>query len=659
MFLPIELSYSFAESKTKVYDINKLTEDLFGDVKIVKSEILYNYDDSSDYIYLEFKDNGYAIFLRETMELMEYSPQGSINFPDNDSIHYYGGPGSYLKKQDGIFVDLFTQEKYYISEENAKLSANNIRKNLMKNFNSREQKEQVKLEDITDNNLNLMSVETDGPKTTSSNEHLKNKNFIANFQYFMKDPTHGRNSTGTYCAVAAQLLLSYHNYYSDRRIIENKYLNGNDGSDAENNPNFCNDPMEMTSRTLGTRGILESDDYDIQNYFAYVVKNIPPSSSLSNIKDGISNILNERGKELGEHIDYSITLKYDKSFLGIEFPVDINEVKSEINLGRPVIVSIEKDANDEDDKRHAAVAYGYCDYVYPESSDTYWGFITSYGWTGAVDVWVNSSWCDGYVSLKINHTHNYYSVREIDSIRKEYKCSECGHRTDAAIEMNCLDRYAERVAFIPQNSYTYKDYYVKFATAGNKLFQTFGAEDVKMYLYDNEYRQLAYNDDSGYKMNALFNYTVEKDKPYILRVQFFSSTDSSGEIKQGRIKIGITPASETYSNYDNIEKLESVNWCMACDVPLNSTKVMCVIPQPNEWYQFYTMPFDIDDAYLYLVDPLSTDFCIYDDDSAGDHQARIQTHLLEDRNYLIILAAFNIASQSGTVGFCMGCERAQ
>lgn len=225
--------------------------------------------------------------------------------------------------------------------------------------------------------------------------------------------------------------------------------------------------------------------------------------------------------------------------------------------------------------------------------------------------------------------------------------------------MNCLDRYEERIAYIPQNSYTYKDYYVKFDTAGNKLFQTFGAEDTTMHLYDTEYRQLAYNDDSGYKRNALFNYTVEKDKPYILRVQFYSPTDSSGEIKSGRIKIGITPASETYSNYDDIENLEGVNMCMACNVPLNSTKVMCIIPQPNESYQFYTMPYDIDDAYLYLVDPLSTDFCIYDDDSAGNRQAQIQTYLSEDREYLIILCAFNIASQSGNVGICIGCYTAE
>ena len=48
---------------------------------------------------------------------------------------------------------------------------------------------------------------------------LTDGNYIPNYRYFLLEPEHGENETGTCGAVAAQLMLSYHNYYSDRRII--------------------------------------------------------------------------------------------------------------------------------------------------------------------------------------------------------------------------------------------------------------------------------------------------------------------------------------------------------------------------------------------------------------------------------------------------------
>lgn len=60
--------------------------------------------------------------------------------------------------------------------------------------------------------------------TYQSLDSLDNVHMISNDNYFYLNPGHARNSTddnsnGTCTTVAMQLLLGYHNYYSDRRII--------------------------------------------------------------------------------------------------------------------------------------------------------------------------------------------------------------------------------------------------------------------------------------------------------------------------------------------------------------------------------------------------------------------------------------------------------
>ncbi|MGI6136662.1 MAG: hypothetical protein GX959_06440 [Clostridiales bacterium] len=61
--------------------------------------------------------------------------------------------------------------------------------------------------------------------------------------------------------------MSYNNYYNDRRIIQGKYL-----FDGEDGPNTCADPMRITSKTLGTRGLKEDGSDDTNSYFCKIVK---------------------------------------------------------------------------------------------------------------------------------------------------------------------------------------------------------------------------------------------------------------------------------------------------------------------------------------------------------------------------------------------------
>lgn len=246
----------------------------------------------------------------------------------------------------------------------------------------------------------------------------------------------------------------------------------------------------------------------------------------------------------------------------------------------------------------------------------------------------------------MNHTHSYNYVGAIpNSDRTEYKCSTCGQRTDAAIRMSSSDRYVERLATITQSSgITHQDYYVTFNTAGNKLFQTFGSYDSTLTLLDAEYNTLVENDDSGYGLNSLFNYTVEANKAYILRVATYKNRYS------GKIKVGITPNSHAVSEFEDIWLLESNIIGCSFTSKLNTTRVICYTPGTTGTYRFTTQSADSIDTYLYFIDPNSAEACLYNDDGAGNLQAQIDVDLVAGKKYLLIVSAYNITEKSGSMG---------
>ena len=276
------------------------------------------------------------------------------------------------------------------------------------------------IESVENNGTNVPELDTGAIIKVTNGE------YIPNYQYFTAAPTHGTNSNGSCGAVAAQLLLSYHNYYSDRRIIENKYLNGSI-SNPEDNPNYCTDPTSMTSETLGTRGRSESGSDDPNSYFAYLVDEIPLSASIFQVRQGLINVLSERNANLNNDIVYSAVEHLGPIFGAMA--VDSKGIINCIEDGRPVIVLMQERLGGAD---HYVVAYGYSSYTYPGTTESYDGYITHFGWSDYyINVWVNSSWCCGYVDLEIDHTHNCgYEGKIPNTNRTEYKCRVCGYRTD-------------------------------------------------------------------------------------------------------------------------------------------------------------------------------------------------------------------------------------
>lgn len=220
-----------------------------------------------------------------------------------------------------------------------------------------------------------------------------------------------------------------------------------------------------------------------------------------------------------------------------------------------------------------------------------------------------------------------------------------------SISLSASSRYTERIVNLQPNQYI--DYTLNFPVDGNQVIQTFGTKDTKLYLYDSNGTQLAYNDDSGYSLNALINYSFKQNVTYTLRVQFYSSSEA------GKIRIAIIPQKSSYSSYESFFQGPE-NWSAHSGSLSEYNSAILRYNSSTAKSVTFTTNCEFD-AYLYVIDPRSTDAIsssdsgasVYNDDGAGSLQAKITKQLDANVPYLVILTAFNPSTQSGnyTISF--------
>lgn len=432
------VSASAAVNPLDTMNIENVTQALFGDKQINKTEYLYNLNDLPDFVYVEFSDCGYAVYLRETAELLEYAPSGSLPFSSNKTRNYYGGPTNYFGKYGDQFIDLSTDEIFYVS--NAEKQG--FSQELLNIFSesSVDRSNRLDITNADENGYSTTNNEPIGKSPTGSDKPSLDDegivitplpgstgtHYISNAQYFLSNPRHGNNSTGTCGAVAAQLMLSYHNYYSDRRIIAEEHLNGNwNGTtntfftinNLEQSPNTCTDPRTMNRNTLGSNGYNENT---ANTFFNVMVNAIPASATTDQVRNGMRNVLNNR------NVSYSVDSHEPFLWIG---PIGESGIKSEIDANRPTILLLQQSLGGWD---HYVVAYGYMDMVSPTNGSTYSGYITHFGHSDntpfRLNVWVNSAWTYSYISMTVNHTHSYTSTGTVLNGSEMIRQCACGHR---------------------------------------------------------------------------------------------------------------------------------------------------------------------------------------------------------------------------------------
>lgn len=433
-------------------------ESLFVDKKIEDYGYLYNYDDHSDYIYVDFEGTaGYAIFADNTLEILEYTKTGDFPYASDFFTKYYGGPGAYFKKNGNQFINTISDQSITVSDINAKEQSKLIRQSFglgeksVEDSKTASESLDIKIETLVAKNLavNSSSAEYDYRIHSPSNPPLDGSNwisptegasYITNSEYFLTagvSPRHGDNNLTSCTTVATQLMLSYNNFYNDRRLIAPEHLhggwktNGNGNrfdrsnyNSPERDPNVSLNPEIMTSYTLGAN----------QEHHDFLLS-IGVTGYLSDADDQLRMHLDEK------NINYTLTEKHTP--LNGLFTIGSSDILAEINAGRPLVLATSKVLNgtphgQQREFNHSVLAYGYQTFApYADSGNNtnYLGYIVHMGWDGNgsgsnTNVWTNSAWYYSYMALEINHTHNYtiYTGNTYENGETETRCGYCGHR---------------------------------------------------------------------------------------------------------------------------------------------------------------------------------------------------------------------------------------
>ena len=650
-------------SKALPNNMQELVSEMFKGKTIARAEPLYSLDGSEDFVCTEFNEGGYAVFYKESMELLEQSSTGRILKDDGQKL-YYGGPADYYSKSGKVFQNIKTKE--IISNSTSLLKkASGIRNA----FKGHSLKKQITSFSAISSRGNDATGDVP-PLDTSNQVYIDSAtynygNWISNYPFYVISPRYGHNQTGTCGAVAAEMLLTYHNYYNDRRIIPNNYLNGNSTTQKEDNPNYCTDPMRMTHKTLGARGFYEDGSDDSNSYFAKLVNLIPKSAKSSQVTNGLKSILSERKNALGSSFSYTVT-GYDA---GVGNPLNsshLTTVRNEIKKGNPCILLMQKSLGGSN---HYVVAYGSVGYTYPGTTTEYQGFVTNFGWDASysdsylatnVNIWINSAWVEYYSYITINHEHNYTTKQLISGTdRYEYKCSVCNHRTDNVVStISALDKsvfstkitfpvnygtFSSSARFYETMVYRTKEFYYKPTTSGQRIIQTLGSISTDISVYDKDYNPIVSYDKKGYLSNGFINLSVEANKVYRIKVSLFPLRSS------GTTRLVVTPAMSTWATFSELPNSKNcIGFSMTKTIPANSAFLYVFVPQSSG--QYIMNAFSENDSVIHVFDAPTTNAPLMDDDGGDGYQARLVTNLTAGRTYFIVVNRYNNTS-SITVNF--------
>lgn len=265
---------------------------------------------------------------------------------------------------------------------------------------------------------------------TSSLANFRGVHFIPNANYFLINPLHGKNdgsdnNIGTCTTVAAQLLVGYHNYYTDRRIIpketnEKKFLSDNYGI-IDNAPVFKRDMV--LGHGCDSIGTMDEFYREILNQTEN--SDLPWGQTVGNVARGMNSFFDNYS---GRNIRNTISFR-DESF---------NEqvARNEIDAGNPIILGIDGIFGDFKNF-HVVVAYGYAQLNGVD------GFLIHYGWGSYVVLgWYSSNLFGYQIRMSVNHQHNLIDTGERvekskndingDTQKENYtilKCVECEYTT--------------------------------------------------------------------------------------------------------------------------------------------------------------------------------------------------------------------------------------
>lgn len=263
----------------------------------------------------------------------------------------------------------------------------------------------------------------DATVETILRSQLSSFKYIPNAYYFLLNPKHYENNTDIYAlgvctTVALQLLMGYHNYYSDRRIIPQEFLRYNHG-------NYSGDPILERDYAAGQG----CERIGTEDEFFDELFNLSPASTDFMFAQSISNVKDAGLAFMEEHTPANVRNNISLTsgtLTGHTVPI------AEIDAGRPIVLGMSP-LRGSGSKFHVVVAYGYAWY------NNVFGYIVHYGWGDTViEAWAPASWFGYYIKMDVNtHDHNFVPHGIYITNYERIQCSTCGvKRLDIVYEIS-------------------------------------------------------------------------------------------------------------------------------------------------------------------------------------------------------------------------------
>ncbi len=274
---------------------------------------------------------------------------------------------------------------------------------------------------ITERNENCVLISGNGTSMpTYSISEFSNVKYIPNANYFLINPKQHENliednEAGTCTTVAMQMLLGYHNYYSDRRLIPTTFENytflSEDYGDLTFHPALKRTIMPTSGsgcEKIGTTDDVYHAIYDLTTWASF------PSlgQNIYAIKDAAIEFVEKHSASISNNVSITASI------------YNADEVKHDLDSGLPVILCTQPVFTGAFGF-HVVVAYGYA------QLDGVNGYLVHFGWQDdATQVWVPESWIGFQTRMSVNHAHTYIDTGiNLNNTHRELICSECGQIT--------------------------------------------------------------------------------------------------------------------------------------------------------------------------------------------------------------------------------------
>lgn len=256
-------------------------------------------------------------------------------------------------------------------------------------------------------------------------EKVTDAHYIKNYKYFVNSPKHKINDgldnrVGTCTTVAMQLILGYHTYYTDRRLISNseghEFLSNAFGQFKYNPLVFGDDDFRYSYDKEGKIVIYSNSALGTEDLVYQEIYNRTPlgdtdiGQNFVSVNIGTRSFLSEYSV-IANQVDINFSLSYNK-----------DEVVAELDAHRPIILGTKTLSEDGEKSYHVVIAYGYALY------EGKFGYICNMGWN-ALDcmTWVPEDYFHFQNIVRVNHDHTLVDQQvNIENAYRHFKCSECG-----------------------------------------------------------------------------------------------------------------------------------------------------------------------------------------------------------------------------------------